>query len=69
MSTIKGRLRGTGNIKVQTLKVGATDVNLSTKSINELQDVEATETDQGYLQYDQSSDKWKTTSTIDGGTF
>ena len=69
MSTIKGRLRGTGNIKVQTLKVGATDVNLSTKSIQELQDVDATETDKGDLQYDQASDKWKTTSTIDGGTF
>ena len=69
MSIIKGKLRGTQNIKVQTLKVGATDVNLSTKSVNELQDVEATETDQGYLQYDLAADKWKTTSTIDGGTF
>ena len=37
---IKGKLRGTGNIKVQTLKVGVTDVNLTTKSIQELQDVE-----------------------------
>lgn len=69
MSIIKGKLRGSQNIKVQTLKVGATDVNLSAKSIQELQDVEATETDKGYLQYDQASDKWKTTSTIDGGTF
>ena len=67
--TIKGKLRGTSNIKVQTLKLGSTDVNISTKSIQELQDVEATETDQGLLQYDASADKWKTTSTIDGGTF
>lgn len=67
--SIKGKLRGTSNIKVQTLKLGSTDVNLSTKSIQELQDVEATETDQGLLQYDASADKWKTTSTIDGGTF
>jgi len=66
---IKGKLRGTGNIKVQTLKVGVTDVNLSAKSIQELQDVEATETDKGLLQYDQSTDKWKTTTVIDGGTF
>tara|TARA_Y100001937_G_C6982028_1_gene268132 strand:- start:365 stop:574 length:210 start_codon:yes stop_codon:yes gene_type:complete len=69
MATIKGKLRGTGNIKVQTLKVGVTDVNLSAKSIQELQDVEASETDKGYLQYDQTSDKWKTTTVIDGGTF
>jgi hypothetical protein len=66
---IKGKLRGTGNIKVQTLKVGVTDVNLSAKSIQELQDVEASETDKGYLQYDQTTDKWKTTTVIDGGTF
>jgi len=66
---IKGKLRGTGNIKVQTLKVGVTDVNLSAKSIQELQDVEASETDKGLLQYDQASDKWKTTNVIDGGTF
>ena len=69
MATIKGKLRGTGNIKVQTLKVGVTDVNITTKSINELQDVEASETDKGLLQYDQSTDKWKTTTVIDGGTF
>ncbi len=67
--SIKGKLRGTGNIKVQTLKVGVTDVNLSAKSIQELQDVEASETDKGYLQYDQTTDKWKTTTVIDGGTF
>ena len=66
---IKGKLRGTGNIKVQTLKVGVTDVNITTKSIQELQDVEASETDKGYLQYDQTEDKWKTTTVIDGGTF
>ena len=66
---IKGKLRGTGNIKVQTLKVGVTDVNLSAKSIQELQAVEASETDKGYLQYDQTTDKWKTTTVIDGGTF
>ena len=69
MATIKGKLRGTGNIKVQTLKVGVTDVNITTKSIQELQDVEASETDKGLLQYDQSTDKWKTTTVIDGGTF
>ena len=39
------------------------------KSIQELQDVEASETDKGYLQYDQTTDKSKTTTVIDGGTF
>ena len=66
---IKGKLRGTGNIKVQTLKVGVTDVNITTKSINELQDVNAAESDDGFLQYNASNDKWETTTTIDGGTF
>ena len=66
---IKGKLRGTGNIKVQTLKVGVTNVNITTKSIQELADVEASETDKGLLQYDQATDKWKTTTVIDGGTF
>lgn len=69
MSSIKGQVKGTSNIKVQTLKVGATDVNLSAKSINELQDVQAAETDKAYLQYNQTTDKWEATSTIDGGTF
>ena len=46
---------------------GATD--LSAKSINELADVNASETDDGLLSYDQSTDKWTTTTTIDGGTF
>ena len=36
---IKGKLRGTGNIKVQTLKVVVTDVNITTKSIQELQEL------------------------------
>ena len=73
---IKGQLRGTGNIKVATMKVGATDVNLSTKSIQELSDVNATETDGGVLKYNAATDKWVTetnvgsmVTTIDGGTF
>lgn len=69
MSSIKGQVRGTSNIRVSTLKVGATDVNLSTKSINELSDVSASETDKAYLQYNQTTDKWEASSIIDGGTF
>ena len=73
---IKGQLRGTGIIKVATMIVGATDVNLSTKSIQELSDVNATETDGGVLKYNASTDKWVTetnigsvVTSIDGGTF
>ena len=70
MATIKARVLNNSNIRAKQVAIGNTDtVNLSTKSIQELQDVDATETDKGYLQYDQASDKWKTTSTIDGGTF
>jgi hypothetical protein len=68
---ISGRVGGTGNIRAKQVQVGsgggATD--LSAKSINELADVNATETDDGLLSYDQASDKWTTTTTIDGGTF
>tara|TARA_B100000035_G_scaffold49530_1_gene38103 strand:+ start:239 stop:481 length:243 start_codon:yes stop_codon:yes gene_type:complete len=71
VATIGGNVVGAGNIRAKQVAVGnaSTNVNLTSKSINELQDVDATETDDGFLQYDSSTDKWKTATVIDGGTF
>ena len=82
MANIKGTLnRGTGsvgariagstNIRAKQVAIGnsSSNVNLSAKSIQELADVDATQTDDGLLQYDAGSDKWTTTTSIDGGTF
>ena len=71
VATIGGRVGGQGNIRAKQVAIGnsSSSVNLSAKSINELADVEAAETDDGLLSYDQSTDKWTTTTTIDGGTF
>ena len=82
MSNIKGtlnratgsvgaRIAGTTNIRAKQVAIGntSTSVNLSQKSINELSDVNATETDDGLLSYDASTDKWTTTTVLDGGTF
>ena len=68
---IKARLLQTNNIRAKQVAIGnsSSSVNLSAKSINELADVDAAETDDGLLSYDQSTDKWTTTTTIDGGTF
>jgi len=70
VATIGGVLSNTTNLRAKQVTVGAQGNNdISAKSINELADVNATETDNGLLSYDQSSDKWTTTTTIDGGTF
>ena len=82
MSNIKGtlnratgsvgaRIAGATNIRAKQVAVGnaSTNVNLATKSIQELSDVNATETDDGLLSYNASTDKWETTTSIDGGTF
>jgi hypothetical protein len=70
VATIGGVLSNTTNLRAKQVTVGAQGNNdISAKSINELSDVNATETDNGLLSYDQSSDKWTTTTTIDGGTF
>ncbi len=67
---ITARVQGQGNVRVKQVAVGnQTNVNISSKSINELQDVNAAENDDGFLQYNASNDKWETTTTIDGGTF
>ena len=70
MATIKARVLNNSNIRAKQGAIGNTDtVNLSTKSIQELSDVNATETDKGVLQYNASTDKWETTNVLDGGTF
>lgn len=68
---IKARVLQTNTIRAKQVAIGnsSTNVNLSAKSINELADVNVTETDDGLLSYDQATDKWVTTTTIDGGTF
>ena len=66
----KARVLNNSNIRAKQVAIGNTDtVNLSTKSIQELSDVNATETDKGVLQYNASTDKWETTNVLDGGTF
>ena len=71
VATIGGRVAGTGNVRAKQVAIGnsSTNVNISAKSINELADVNASETDDGLLSYDAESDKWTTTTVLDGGTF
>lgn len=70
VATIGGVLSNTTNLRAKQVTVGAqTGTDISAKSINELSDVNASETDDGLLSYDQTTDKWTTTTTIDGGTF
>ena len=71
VATIGGRIQGTGNLRAKQVAIGnsSADVNLASKSINELADVNATETDDGLLSYDATTDKWTTTTVLDGGTF
>ena len=69
--TVGARIAGTTNIRAKQVAIGnaSSNVNLSAKTINELADVNATETDDGFLQYDAATDKWISTTAIDGGTF
>jgi len=71
VATIGGRVGGQGNIRAKQVAIGnsSSSVNLSAKSINELADVQASETDDGLLSYDAETDKWTTTTVLDGGTF
>ena len=71
VATIGGKLSNTTNLRAKQVAIGnsSTNVNLSAKSINELQDVDATETDDGLLSYDAASDKWTPTTILAGGTF
>jgi len=69
-ASIGGVVSGAGNVRAKQVAIGnAQNVNIASKSINELADVNATETDDGLLSYDASTDKWTTTTNLDGGTF
>jgi hypothetical protein len=71
MANVKARILQNNTIRAKQVAIGnsSTNVNISAKSINELADVNATETDNGLLSYDAESDKWTTTTVLDGGTF
>ena len=70
VATIGGTVSGQGNIRAKQVAVGNTaNINISSKSLNELGDVNITETDDGMLVYDAATDKWITSTNIDGGTF
>lgn len=70
VATIGGKVAGTTNVRAKQVAIGTgAGADLSAKSINELADVNASETDDGLLSYDATSDKWTTTTVLDGGTF
>ena len=71
VATIGGRIQGQGNLRAKQVAIGnaSTSTDISTKNLNELADVNATETDDGLLSYDASSDKWTNTTSRDGGRF
>ena len=77
MATIKARVLQGNQIRAKQVAIGNSSTlqaDLTNKSINELLDVNAAETDGGLLSYDQSTDKWVTKTdltglNIDGGTF
>jgi hypothetical protein len=68
VATIGGVLSNTTNLRAKQVTVGST-MDLATKSIQELSDVAATETDDAMLVYDAATDKWIASTNIDGGTF
>ena len=70
VATIGGTLSNTTNLRAKQVTIGSqSGVDLSAKSIQELSDVNASETDDGVLQYNASTEKWETTNVLDGGTF
>jgi len=70
VATVGGRVAGTGNLRAKQVAVGNTaNVDISAKSIQELNDVTATEIDDAMLVYDAATDKWIASTNIDGGTF
>ena len=69
-ATFKARVTSSGSSsKVKQVAIGSSNSGVSTSELNDLADVTATETDDGLLSYDAATDKWVTTTTIDGGTF
>ena len=72
MANIKARVLQGNQIRAKQVAIGnstTVQADLTQKSINELLDVNASETDKGLHNYNQATDKWETTTNIDGGTF
>lgn len=71
VATIGGSVVGSGNIRAKQVAIGSasSSTDISAKSIQELSDVNASETDDGILSYNATTDKWETTTVLDGGTF
>ena len=70
VATIGGSVIGAGNIRAKQVAIGSSgSSDISQKSIQELSDVNAAETDKGVLQYNASTDKWETTNVLDCGAF
>ena len=71
IATIGGSVVGAGNIRAKQVAIGSASgsTDISAKSIQELSDVNASETDDGILSYNATTDKWETTTVLDGGTF
>lgn len=69
--TLKSRLLQTTGIKAKQVAIGdsTTGGTGNINSISDIADVSATEVDQGILSYNATTDKWETTTVIDGGTF
>ena len=71
MANIKARVLQGNQIRAKQVAIGnstTVQADLTQKSINELLDVNASETDKGLLNYNQATDKWETTTNIDRGT-
>jgi len=58
-----------GGAKIKQVAIGSSNAGVSTSELNDLADVNATESDDGLLSYDAATDKWVTTTVLDGGTF
>jgi len=69
VATIGGRVGTNSNVRAKQVVIGAATANLSSNTLSELSDVNTTESDDGLLQYDASTDKWSSSNTLDGGTF
>ena len=72
MANIKARVLQGNQIRAKQVAIGnstTVQADLTQKSITELLDVNASETDKGFLNYNLATDKWETTTNIDGGTF
>ena len=67
--TIKARVIQPQNIRVKRAIVSGDSVNIGSKTINELADIDAEKIDDGLMSYDEDEGKWVTTTVLDGGTF